>query len=69
MNLSEKIKILCVRSNLSVSELARLTGNTPQNFHGKMKRESFTQKDLELIASKTNSTYNPIFILENGDKI
>lgn len=69
MSLSEKIKILCVKSNLSVSELARLTGNTPQNFHGKMKRESFTQKDLELIASKTNSKYEPIFVLKNGDVI
>ena len=46
MNLSDKIKILCIRSNISVSKLARLTGNTPQNFHGKMKRESFTQKEF-----------------------
>ncbi len=69
MSLSEKIKILCVKSNLSVSQLARLTGNSPQNFHGKMKRESFTQKELELIASKTNSTYHPIFILKNGEQI
>ena len=69
MNLSDKIKILCIRSNISVAELARLTGNTPQNFHGKMKRQSFTQKDLELIALKTNSIYNPVFTLKNGEQI
>ena len=32
MNLSEQIKVLCVRSNISVSELARRIGTSPQNF-------------------------------------
>ena len=30
MNLSEQIKVLCVRSNISVSELARRIGTSPQ---------------------------------------
>ena len=42
MTISEQIKVLCVRSDISVAELARRIGTTPQNFNGKMKRESFT---------------------------
>ena len=40
MTISEQIKVLCVRSNISVAELARRMGTTPQNFNSKMKRES-----------------------------
>ena len=38
MNLSEQIKVLCVRSNISVSELARRIGTSPQNFNAKLKK-------------------------------
>ena len=54
MTISEQIKVLCVRSDISVAELARRIGTTPQNFSGKMKRESFTIAELEDIL-KENS--------------
>ena len=38
MTISEQIKVLCVRSDISVAELARRIGTTPQNFNGKMKK-------------------------------
>lgn len=69
MTISEQIKVLCVRSNISVSELARRVGTTPQNFNAKMKRESFTVKDLEKIADAVSCTFNRYFELESGDKI
>ncbi|MFW6680357.1 helix-turn-helix domain-containing protein [Lacrimispora sp. AGF001] len=69
MTISEQIKVLCVRSNISVSELARRVGTTPQNFNAKMKRESFTISELEMIACVVGSKFERRFILENGDKI
>lgn len=69
MTISEQIKVLCVRSNISVAELARRMGTTPQNFNAKMKRESFSIKDLEKIASVVSCTFERHFILESGDKI
>jgi DNA-binding Xre family transcriptional regulator len=39
----EQRKVLCVRVDISVAELARRVGISPQNFNSKMKRESFTQ--------------------------
>lgn len=69
MTISEQIKVLCVRSNISVSELARRIGTTPQNFNAKMKRESFTISDLEMIASVVESRFERNFVLLNGDRI
>lgn len=69
MTVSEQIKILCVRNNISVSELARRMGTSPQNFNAKMKRESFTVSDLELIAEVTDSSFERKFVLKNGDEI
>lgn len=69
MTISEQIKVLCVRSNISVAELARRIGTTPQNLSGKMKRESFTVGELEDIADAVNCSFERKFVLANGEKI
>ncbi len=69
MNLSEQIKVLCVRSNISVSELARRIGTSPQNFNAKLKRETFSIADLEEIAKAVDCTFERNFVLKNGDKV
>ncbi len=69
MTISEQIKVLCVRSNISVAELARRIGTTPQNLNGKMKRESFTVAELETIAKAVDCSFERRFILENGEKV
>ena len=69
MTISEQIKVLCVRSNISVSELARRMGTTPQNFNAKLKRETFTVADLEQIADVTDSSIERKFVLKNGETI
>lgn len=69
MTISEQIKVLCVRNGISVSELARRMGTTPQNFNAKLKRESFSISNLEQIAEVTDSSFEKKFILKNGDEI
>lgn len=69
MTVSEQIKIVCVRSNISVAELARRMGTSPQNFSSKMKRESFTVTDLEDIAAVLECSFVRRFILRDGDEI
>lgn len=69
MTISEQIKVLCVRSGISVAELARRTGTSPQNFNAKMKRESFTVAELEYIASVVDSKFVRSFELPSGDNI
>ncbi len=69
MTISEQIKVLCVRSNISVAELARRIGTSPQNFNAKLKRETFTVGDLERIAEVTECSFERKFILKNGETI
>ncbi len=69
MSISEQIRALCIRVNISIAELARRVGTTPQNLNGKMKRGSFTITDLEEIAKAAGGSFERNFILENGEKI
>lgn len=69
MTVSEQIRILCVRQNISVSELARRIGTSPQNFNAKLKRESFTVSDMDKIAEVTGTTFERKFILDNGEYV
>ena len=69
MTVSEQIRILCVRQNISVSELARRIGTSPQNFNAKLKRESFTVSDMDKSAEVTGTTFERKFILDNGEYV
>lgn len=69
MTISEQIKVLCVRERISLAELARRLGKSPQSFNSKMKRESFIVNDLEKIASVTGVSFESSFIIRNGDRI
>lgn len=69
VTISEQIKILCVRQNISVAELARRLGKSPQSFNSKMKRESFTIDELNKIAEVTGVKFERSFILPDGEKI
>lgn len=69
MRISQQIKVLCVRCNISNAELARRLNVSPQAFSGKMKRESFTIADLEEIAEAVGVEFRHNFILDNGDVI
>ena len=69
MTTSEQIRVLCVRTGISLSELARRINQTPQNFNAKLKRNSITQEELAQIAKVLDSQYEHYFVLPNGDKI
>lgn len=69
MTISEQIKVLCVRCNMSEAELARRLGKSPQSFNAKMKRESFTIDDLNEIADAVGVEFKRNFILTNGEEI
>ena len=66
---SEQIKVLCVRSGVSISELARRLNQTPQNFSAKLKRNTLTQEELIAIATTLGATNEQYFVLPNGEKV
>lgn len=65
----EQLKILCVKLGISVSELGRLSGKSPQAFSQKMKRKSFTVDELKQIAEASGCKYEGSFILPSGDRV
>lgn len=69
MSLSEQIKILCVKLDISVAELARRNGSSPQAFGQKLKREGFTPSELKELASKVGCKYETSFVLPDGEKV
>lgn len=69
MATSEQLKILCIKLGISVSELARRCGSSPQVFSQKMKREGFTPAELKSIAEVAGCQYESVFILPNGDRV
>ena len=69
MATSEQIKILCVKLGISVSELARLYGTSPQAFSQKMKREGFTPAELKEVAQCVGCKYESSFVLPNDERV
>lgn len=69
MTTSEQIRVLCVRTGISLSELARRINQTPQNFNAKLKRNTVTQEELNQIAKVLGATYEQYFVLPNGEQI
>lgn len=49
MKISDIMKELCNKKNISVLELARQIGQTPQNFSKKLKRDTVTLEELKQI--------------------
>ncbi len=69
MTTSEQIRVLCVRTGVSLSELARRINQTPQNFNAKLKRNTITQDELNQIAKVLDVTYEQYFVLGNGELV
>ncbi len=69
MNTSNLIKELCKEKGISLSELARRIGQSPQNFNKKLKRETVSTDELILIAKELCVTFEQSYILENGEKL
>ncbi|GMO65777.1 MAG: hypothetical protein Ta2A_13780 [Treponemataceae bacterium] len=71
MGMVEKIRILLVKSgNISEAELARRLGISSTNLYNRIKRDNFTEKDLQKIASVLNCTYKAGFKMnDTGEEI
>lgn len=69
MTTSDMIRNLCNQMNISVAELARRIGQTPQNFNKKLKRETITLDELITIADVLGIRFEQAFILPNGSEI
>ena len=65
MGMTEKIKIVLVKRNMSAAELAEKLGCSPTNLYNKFKRDNFTEKDLKEIAQVLECTFEGNFVLND----
>jgi DNA-binding Xre family transcriptional regulator len=71
MGMAEKIRILLVkRGNISEAELARRLGMSTTNLYNRLKRDNFTDRDLQKIAEVLDCTFKAGFVLnDTGEEI
>lgn len=69
MTTSDMIRQLCEKMNISISELARLIGQSPQNFNKKLKRNTVNLEELFTIASVLGIVFEQRFIFSNGETV
>lgn len=62
MNISEMIKILCVKRSVSVAQLSVKLGNTKQNLFNKLYRNDMKLSDVEKVAGALNADVELHFV-------
>ena len=63
MDVREYIRLCCVkRGGVTEAELARRTGQTPQNMNNKYKRNTFKVSELEKVAEALDADLRIVFV-------
>ena len=66
MTIEQKIKMALAYKGISQAELARKIGTSPSNFNLKLKRNTLTKEDLELIAEALGGKWRAEFVFDDG---
>lgn len=69
MTTSDMVRELCEKKSISLAELCRRIGQTPQNFNKKLKRDTVSYEEMLAIAAVLNVGYEQAFVLSNGERI
>ena len=69
MTTSDMVRELCVKHNISLAELCRRIGQTPQNFNKKLQRGTVSFEEMMKIAEALGVGYEQAFVLPDGNKI
>lgn len=70
LSVSEKIKIILGRRNMTISDLAKKLDTSRQNLTNKFARNNFGEKELYQIAEAMDCKFEILFTLnDTGEKI
>lgn len=69
MTTSDMVRELCEKQNISLAELCRRIGQTPQNFNKKLQRGTVSFEEMMAISEALDVGYEQVFILPDGEKI
>ena len=68
MTTSDMIRELCEKQNISLAELCRRIGQTPQNFNKKLQRGTVSLEEMMRIAEVLDVGYEQAFVLLDGEE-
>lgn len=66
--MSEKIELVLVKRKLSKSALAEKLHCSSSNIYNKFKRDNFSEKELQEIATALNCTFEASFVLNDTNE-
>lgn len=66
--MAKKINILLIETGITKQELAKRLGTTPSNISGKLKRDNFSEAELQEIAKACGASYEGIFTITDTGK-
>ncbi|MDC7229727.1 MAG: hypothetical protein PQJ48_05420 [Sphaerochaetaceae bacterium] len=69
MRIDQQLRILALKTDLTLTEIGRRLNKSPQSFSQKIKRGNFSITDLEDIALVTGCSLVCSFVLPNGERI
>lgn len=69
MTTSGMVRELCEKQKISLAELCRRIGQTPQNFNKKLKRGTVSFEEMMAIAEAVDVVYEQTFVLPDGNVI
>ena len=68
MNMEQRIKTAAAYKGLSQAKIAVSIGMTASNFNQKLKRGTFTEQELDSIATQLGATYICAFEFPDGTR-
>lgn len=69
ITVGEKLKIIMTRRNITMTNLAELSGQSRQNLSNKFSRDNFTEDDIRKLASALGCDFDIRFTLPDGTEI
>lgn len=66
--MTEKIKILLIKTGMNVVQLAKAKNTSSQNMYNKLSRDNFTVKELQEIAELAGAELEIHFVLKRNGK-
>ncbi len=69
MNTDTKIRMALVYSGITLTELAKRIGQSPQNLGKKMKRDTLNTEEMEQIAAALGCKWRAEFVFDDGTTI
>ena len=69
LNLEVKVKSVLAYAKMTQTEVAKQMGMSRGNFNKKLKRETFTEEELNRIAEIVGATYHCYFEFPDGTQV